>query len=89
VLYQKEEKVRQLLVNVNIIHHNNKAEDCDSTIVLIGVTLVVGAMKIDGGTGGPVRLIAMFDEDKQTISSATITGYGIFMLITATLLSLA
>ncbi|XP_067938905.1 isatin hydrolase-like [Watersipora subatra] len=27
-----------------------------------GVTLMVGAMKIDGGTGGPVRLIAMFDD---------------------------
>ena len=30
------------------------------------VTLVVGVMKIDGGTGGPARLIAMWDDGMET-----------------------
>ncbi|KAF6025881.1 kynB [Bugula neritina] len=48
-----------------------------------GVTLFVGAMKIDSGSGGPVRLIAMFDDEEGGISTGTATGYGIYLLTTA------
>jgi len=52
-------------------------------IVCVGVTLFVGAMKIDSGSGGPVRLIAMFDDEEGGISTGTATGYGIYLLTTA------
>jgi len=40
-------------------------------------------MKIDSGSGGPVRLIAMFDDEEGGISTGTATGYGIYLLTTA------
>ncbi|KAF6022316.1 kynB [Bugula neritina] len=52
-----------------------------------GVTLVVGAMKVDGGTGGPARLLALFEDassgniPKCTLLKVTIVGQIIALFV--------
>lgn len=38
--------------------------------VVIGVTLMVGSLKVTGGTGSPARLIATFDDEPTNSAQA-------------------
>lgn len=51
-----------------------------------GVTLIVGSMKIEGGTGGPARLIALVDTDE--VNSAHHLGNNQLLIVLTAVLSI-
>ncbi|XP_067938408.1 isatin hydrolase-like [Watersipora subatra] len=77
--------VHSFLLDKNIYILENVADMSSLPAGGKGVTLVVGAMKIDSGTGGPARLIAMFDD---AASSANILSVNL-LIILACLFSLS
>lgn len=52
---------------------------------ITGVTLVVGAMKIDGGTGGPARVLALVG-DPQALGGAASLDNCVSLTLAALLL---